>query len=338
MRGDLVTGQLATLTGLGTLGDLDLHHVRVHQVVRGDAKATGSHLFDARVLLGTKTLGIFTAFAGVALTAEAVHGDGQGLVGFRAEGADGHGRGVEAGEQPGGWLHLIQRNRGGALFERQQIPQGGDRALVHQTGILLVIGIVAGAHRHLQGLHHVRVVGVVLATVDEFQEAALGQRLAAEPGQTGQIDLILLDVGKVGTLDAARYAAEAEFDHGPGEADGFEQLGAAVACHRADAHLGHHLVEALVDAVAVVEHGLAQAHLEHALFYLLGEGLVGEIGVDGGGAKAQQHGEVVRVAHARGLHQDIGVAAQVVVHQGTLHRTYRHGGRDGQGIRADVPV
>lgn len=97
MRGDLVTGQLAPFTGLGTLGDFYLHHVRVHQVVRGDAKATGRHLLDARVLLGTKTLGIFTAFAGVALTAEAVHGDGQGLVGFRAEGADGHGRGVEAG-------------------------------------------------------------------------------------------------------------------------------------------------------------------------------------------------------------------------------------------------
>ncbi|MNM77887.1 hypothetical protein D3C81_897620 [compost metagenome] len=334
----LVTGQLATFAGLGALSHLDLYHIRVHQVVGGDAKAPRCHLLDARILLGAKALGILAAFARVALTAEPVHGHRQRLVGLGAEGADGHGRGVEAGEQLGRRLNLLQCNRGGALLQDEQIAQGGDGALVHQAGVLLVIAVVAGAHRHLQGLHHIRVVGVVLAAVDEFQETTLGQGLAAEPGLARQIDLILLDVGEVGSLNAARYAAEAEFDHGAGQPHGFEQLGAAVARHRADAHLGHHLVEALVDAVAVVEHGLAQAHLEHAFFYLFGEGFVGEIGVDGGGAKAQQHGEVVRVAHARGFHQDVGVAAQVVVHQGALHRPHRHGGRDGQGVGTDVPV
>ncbi|MNX84832.1 hypothetical protein D3C86_1166470 [compost metagenome] len=47
---------------------------------------------------------------------------------------------------------------------------------------------------------------------------------------------------------------------------------------------------------------------------------------------------MVRVAHAGGLHQDIGVAAQVVVHQGALHRPHRHGGRNGQGVGTDVSV
>ncbi|MNK58697.1 hypothetical protein D3C87_777900 [compost metagenome] len=227
----------------------------------GDAEAPRGHLLDARILLGTKALGIFTAFARVALTAEAVHGHRQCLVRLGAQRAYGHGGGVEAGEQLGGGLDLLQLNRRRSLLEDEQIAQGGDGALVHQAGVLLVIGVVAGAHRHLQGLHHVRVVGVVLAAVDELEQPALSQWLAAEPGLTGQIDLILLDVGEIGALNAARYAAEAELDHGAGQTHGFEQLGAAVACHSADAHLGHHLVEALVDAVAVVEHGLAQAHL-----------------------------------------------------------------------------
>ena len=334
----LVTGQLAPFAGLGPLSHLDLHHVGVHQVVGGDAKAPRCHLLDARILLGAEALGILAAFTRVALAAEPVHGHRQRLVGFRAQRADGHGGGVEAGEQLGSRLHLLQRHRIVDLLQGEQIAQGGDRALVHQAGVLLVIGIVAGAHRHLQGLHHVRVVGVVLTTVDEFEQPALSEGLAGQPGLTGQIELILLDVGKIGALDAARYAAKTHLDHRLGEAHRFKQLGAAVAGHRADAHLGHHLVEPLVDAVAVVEHGLAQAHLEHALFYLLGERLVGEVGVDGGGAKAQQHREVVRVTHAGGLHQDVGVAAQVVVHQGTLHRPHRHGGRDGQGVGTDVPI
>ncbi|MNO77987.1 hypothetical protein D3C76_691100 [compost metagenome] len=190
----------------------------------------------------------------------------------------------------------------------------------------------------MQGVDHVRVVGVVLAAVDKLEQAALGEGFALQPGLTGQIELILLDIGKIGALNAAGDAPEAHGDHGAGEAHGFEQLGAAVAGDRADAHLGHHLVEPLVDAVAVVEHGLAQAHLEHAFLDLFGKGLIGQIGVDGGGAKAQQHREVVRIATAGGLHQYVGVAAQVVVDQGALHRAHRHGSWNGQGIGADVPI
>ena len=59
----LVTGQLATFAGLGALSHLDLYHIRVHQVVGGDAKAPRCHLLDARILLGAKALGILTAFA-----------------------------------------------------------------------------------------------------------------------------------------------------------------------------------------------------------------------------------------------------------------------------------
>src|SRR5262245_47679441 len=43
---DLVTGQLAALSGFGALRDLDLELVGVDQVIRGDAEARARHLFD----------------------------------------------------------------------------------------------------------------------------------------------------------------------------------------------------------------------------------------------------------------------------------------------------
>jgi hypothetical protein len=53
---------------------------------------------------------------------------------------------------------------------------------------VLVIGVVTAAHRLLQGLHHVRVVGVVLAAVDVLEQAALARSaIAAFPGSPRQL-------------------------------------------------------------------------------------------------------------------------------------------------------
>ena len=42
----LAAGELAALAGLRALGDLDLQHLGVHQVMRSDAKPAGCNLFD----------------------------------------------------------------------------------------------------------------------------------------------------------------------------------------------------------------------------------------------------------------------------------------------------
>ena len=100
-RGDLgrylVAGQLPALAGLGALGDLDLQHVGVHQVVRTDAEAPGGDLLDAGVALAVETRRVFAAFAGIGPATQAVHRDRQRFVGFRGQRADGHRRGVETG-------------------------------------------------------------------------------------------------------------------------------------------------------------------------------------------------------------------------------------------------
>ena len=88
-RGDprvhLVTRQLATLTGLGALGHLDLQVVGVDEVLAGDTEPTAGNLLDGtappRVV---QPVAVLATFTGVALAADRVHRDRQRLVGLGA--------------------------------------------------------------------------------------------------------------------------------------------------------------------------------------------------------------------------------------------------------------
>ena len=89
---DFVAGQLASFSRLGALRDFDLDFLGAGQVFRRDAKTTGGHLLDRRARIvpifpEVVAFGVFAAFAGVGLAANAVHGNGQTLVRFGREGA-----------------------------------------------------------------------------------------------------------------------------------------------------------------------------------------------------------------------------------------------------------
>ena len=60
--------------------------------------------------VGLEALFVFAAFAGVGSAADAVHGDGEGLVRFLADGAEGHGAGGEALHDLAGGLDFLERN------------------------------------------------------------------------------------------------------------------------------------------------------------------------------------------------------------------------------------
>ena len=147
VRSDLVARQLAAFARLGALRHLNLDHVGVHQVGRRHAEAAGGYLFDARHLVGAVARRIFAAFAGVGEAAEAVHGDRQRLVRFRAQCADRHRRGVEAFEQRLRRFNLIDRDRFAFRRDGQQIAQHGDRPLVHQLGVGLIVTVFPAVHR-----------------------------------------------------------------------------------------------------------------------------------------------------------------------------------------------
>ena len=94
---DLVSGKLAAFARFCTLCHLDLELFGIGQVIAGDPESSGGNLFNlayfpVSVLLLFKTVLIFTAFAGVALGADTVHGDCHGPVGFGTDRAVGHGR------------------------------------------------------------------------------------------------------------------------------------------------------------------------------------------------------------------------------------------------------
>ena len=114
-RVDLVTGQLAALTGLGALRHLDLDVAGLGEVERRDTEATGGDLLDRRAALGVhQAVDVLATLAGVGATAEPVHRDGERLVGFLADRAVGHRAGVEPLDDLADRLDLVDRDRAGA--------------------------------------------------------------------------------------------------------------------------------------------------------------------------------------------------------------------------------
>ncbi len=90
--------QLTAFTRLGPLGDLDLDLIGIDKVMVGYPKASRSHLFDGTpgtvpVFPGKEPRRVLAAFTRVAPPAKAVHGDGQGLMRFTADGTIRHGPG-----------------------------------------------------------------------------------------------------------------------------------------------------------------------------------------------------------------------------------------------------
>src|SRR3954463_15011237 len=109
---DLVARQPPPFAGLGTLRHLDLEFVSAHQVFTRDTKAARCDLLDGAatavaVGVGSITPGVFTPFTGVALAPQTVHGDGQSLLGPRADGAVRHRTRGEAFDDRGDRLDLL---------------------------------------------------------------------------------------------------------------------------------------------------------------------------------------------------------------------------------------
>ena len=123
----LATGQLAPFARLGALADLNLQLVGVGQIVDCHAETSRSDLLNGRtsrvtIFVRRPPLGVLAPFAGVALSAEAVHGNGERLVRLGADRAERHGPRAEAFHDFRGGLHLrnVDRPTVGFLLELQQ--------------------------------------------------------------------------------------------------------------------------------------------------------------------------------------------------------------------------
>src|SRR5262249_9648419 len=127
---DLMAGELAAFAGLGALGHLDLQFVGVDEVVGGDAEAGAGDLLDGAAAAVGGTPLLFTALASVGLGADAVHGDGEGLVRLLRDGAERHGAGGEALDDILGGLDLLDRHGLIGVLQLQKAAEGAELAVL----------------------------------------------------------------------------------------------------------------------------------------------------------------------------------------------------------------
>ena len=100
------------------------------------------------------------------------------------------------------------------------------------------------------------------------------------------------------------------------EADGFEDLRAAVALKGGNAHLGHHLEDALIERLDVVRHRLLvrEAHELPLLDHVV-QRLEREVRVDDAGAVPEQQRAVMDLAGVARLHDERAAGARPLTHQ-----------------------
>ena len=183
---------------------------------------------------------------------------------------------------------------------------------------------------------------MVFAAVHVLQAATGFDALGIEPRPLRELARVFLQVGKGRALDAAGDAREAQGHHFGRQAYDFKQLRAAITADGADAHLRQDLQQALLQAAPITAaefHCLvATLAFQRAASAERRQGLVGEVGIDGRGADADQAGDLVRIARGAGFYQQVAVATQADVHHMVVDGAGGEQGVDGQAARLRITV
>ena len=352
-RVDLVAGQLSAFAGLRALRHLDLHHVGVDEIFRRHAEAAGGDLLDGaahRVAVGHPlvAVGLLAALAGVGLAADPVHRDGERGVRLARDRAVRHRAGREALDDRSGRLDLVERNgRAAVLLRGLDAEETADRQqlralLVEQLGegVVAVAGVAANGvlqqrdrlRRPVVGLS-AHPIGVFAA---DFERRAQDRRIA-ERVRVAALRL-LRDFGEARALDRGRGAEEEFVDERARQADGVENLRAAIGLVGRDAHLRHDLEQALVDRL---DEALDRLIAADRLGQVLGhrrQRLEGEIGIDRFGAVAGETGEMMDLARFAGLDHEADRGAQPLADQVMMDGGRRQKGRNRDPVRPDHAV
>ncbi len=154
----------------------------------------------------------------------------------------------------------------------------------------------------------------------------------------GEVQQILLEVGKSCAADAANHALEAQRNHIIVQTNGFKQLRAAIRGNGRDAHFGHDFVQTFIDAVTVVQHHGPVIFGNRLSVDQTSQCFIREVRIDCRRAKAEQDGKMVRVTGTGGFHDDVSVTAQVLFYQTCLHCAHGHWRRNRQAVFGDVAV
>ena len=321
---------------------------------RPDATCLMAERMESPLGIGLEAVRLLAALAGVGLAADAVHGDGERGVRLARDRAEAHGAGREALDDVGRRLDLLQRHRLAAhLLGALQPEQAAQRhellgLVVDLLGERAVLVRQVAAHRVLQVGHHARpphvrfaadAVGVLAAHIERvLQDRHVAEGLAMALGRLAR------DLAQADAFHLRVRAGEVLLHERRAQADGVEDLRAAVGLIGGDAHLGHHLQQALVDGLDVA----LLRFLEGQLLVELGEDLLqrleGEIGVDRLRAIAGQHRELMHLVRLAGLHDQADLGAQALPDQVMMHgrggeqRGNRNAVGAGRAVRQDDDV
>ena len=305
----LVTGKLTALSGLCALGYLDLYLVCINQIFRRHTEAARSHLLDGAArgcAVGQRFVAvrILAALSGVAACVEGVHGDGNGLVSLLAESAETHSARHEMLDDALHGLHFLNGN-GVALEVEEVAYEYRLRLIVRECGKLLELLIVARARSQLQRAYRVRIPGVEITI---FAIAELADKVETLIGLAEACVVHLLVVGsyllKPYAVDRRRHSAEVSVAQFLAQAHSLEYLCAAIGANGADAHLAHHLEQALAYGLDIIGLGGGVVELYLFLLHKVIDNGEGHIRIEGAGSEAQEKGCVLCLSHLAGLDDD----------------------------------
>ena len=219
------------------------------------------------------------------------------------------------------------------------------RLIVDGLRVLLEDVVAAGPGGVLQLVDGGRVEEVELAfpaplVLAPAVEIPVGQ--LARPGREGPLvpgEHLGGDLVETDTADAADRAGEVRIHHVGRQSDGLEHLGPGVGRHGRDAHLGHDLEHALAACLDVVADGLPGRHPgEDPVLDQIGDGVEGQIGVDGGGAVAEQERHVVHLAGLSRLDDETHAGPGLFLDQMVMDRADEEQGRDRRQLGRGMPV
>ena len=331
---DLVAGQLAAFAGLGALRHLDLHHVGVDEIFRRDAEAARGDLLDRRahgiaVRQRLEAIALLAAFAGVGLAADPVHRDRQRGMRLARDRAERHRAGGEALDDVLGRLDLVERDRlallvlGGLDLEQAAQRQQPLGLLVEDLRERLVALQRIAAHGMLQRRDRFGGPGVILAAgavgifAADIERVLVDRRIAERVGMAARG--FFGDFGQADALDAGMGADEIFRDEIGLQSDGVEDLRAAIGLIGRDAHLRHHLQQALADRLDVALDDFIVVERGRQPVLHRDDGLEGEIRIDRLGAVAGQAGEVMHLARLAGFDDEPDRGAQAGADQMMVH-------------------
>ncbi len=347
--GDFVAGELAAFAGFGALGHFDFDFFGGGEVFGGDAEASRGDLFDGRVggvavFHGLEAGGVFAAFAGVGFAADAVHGDGEGFVSFGGEGAEGHAGGGEAAADGFNAFDFVEGD-GDGVHEFEEVSDGKGGGGEDGFDVFFIVFDAVGFVLAFEADEGVEVLddgggdGVELAAFAVAEVAGVGECGFGGVGKFVACEGVFGDVLVADAADLAGGACEAFVDDVFAYADGFKDLGTAVAGDGGDAHFGEDFEEAFFEGFDVVGCGLGEGEVfDLAFFDHFLDGFEGEPGVNAARAVADEAGDLVDVACFGGLADEGAAHAFASAHKVVMHggAGQKHRERSGVFVHAAV--